>query len=474
MRVAVDIAAPTAAHQRRRQIFAIVLLGQFVIVSSTAALNVALAAVQVDLGASAAQIQWIALVPQLAFAAVLVTSGRLGDMFGHRRLFLAGLAGLFGGAVLGATAQSPALLIVARLIMGVSGGLASPPALAFIQTLFVPAERAKAYSLLGMVGAGSYLAGQLIAGALIEIDLFELGWRHAFSINLIVGAAALALGAALIPRDMPGARQRLDLNGAALSATCAILLLYPLIRGASAGWDTISIAMVCVAPLAGAAFVLHERRLTRALADPLVDLRLFRLPKFGRGLGAIIALNTMSYAPFYLIVLTLQFGYHFTPLSTAMATAASPVGAVWGARLSARRAHLPVSADFRLGAAMMAGGAATAMIVMRLSGLALDALYLIVPMFVIGASTGLIGATATRLTMTNVPPEQAGSASSVLQTAQQFMMAVVIAAGGAMFFALVRGEGPQGFFPAMAITMTTFLSAAAIIGVVASTAGRGR
>ena len=451
---------------RRNLIFTVVLLGQFVIISSTASLNVALAGVRTGLGATASEIQWVAVIHQLGFAATLITGGRLGDMLGQRRAFLIGMSGLFLGSLAAALAPSPEALIAARLLTGVSGGIASPPTLAFIQTIFPPAERPRAYGTLGMVGAASYLAGQLISGGLVQLDLFGMGWRLAFAVNILVGALGLWAAFATLPPTRPDRRQRLDLAGTALSAATAGLLLYPLITGSAGGWTPLTAAMFCAGPVAGWLFLRHERRLTAREGDPLLDQRLFAVPSFATGLGATIALNMMSFAPFYLVTLALQFGYHFEPFQTAVATTASPIGAVWGARLSGRRAHRPVGSDFWLGAAMMAGGAGATIAIIGTMGDALNAAWLIVPMFFIGASTGLIGASATRLALSHVPQEMAGSASSVLQAAQQFMMSVVMAAGGAMFFALVSGEGPKGHFAAMALTMIAFLTGAALTAIV--------
>jgi MFS family permease len=220
------------------------------------------AQIQQDLQASYPALQWTAAGYTLTFALVLITAGRLGDIFGRKRLFLIGVAGFTAAS---AAAQSPAMLIGSRVLQGAMAAMIIPQILSIIQANFVPGERATAFAAYGAAAGLANVSGPLVAGLLIQADLFGLGWRSIFLINLPVGVALLIAAAMLVGESKAPSALRLDLVGVAIVSVGLLLVLYPLVQGRELGWPAWSF----VALTAGARIiVLWERRKTRRDGSP--------------------------------------------------------------------------------------------------------------------------------------------------------------------------------------------------------------
>src|ERR1700744_2025056 len=198
--------------------------------------NVALPTIRRDLGASATQLEWVVSAYMLAFAAVLITAGSLGDLFGRKRLFLAGIA-VFGLASLGAgLSQSAAELIAARVVQGAAAAVMTPQLLATFRTMFTGRERGQAFGIYGAVLGMASAVGLILGGALTSADLFGWGWRSVFFVNIPIALASLAGSL----RAMPGTRERsggrIDISWAILLTGALVAVTYPLLEGRSLGW----------------------------------------------------------------------------------------------------------------------------------------------------------------------------------------------------------------------------------------------
>jgi MFS family permease len=219
---------------------AVILCGTFVYVVDFFVVNVALPSIQRSLGAGPAAIEWIVAGYGLTSAAFLVTGGRLGDIYGRRRLFCVGLATFTVTSALCAAAPDAGFLVAARLAQGVGAAIMAPNVLSILGTTYTGPARVKAISVYGMVMGIAAVGGQLLGGVLIAANLAGLGWRVIFWINVPIGIAALALARRLVPESRAAAGStgpgRLDLRGAALSTAALVAIILPLLDGREQGW----------------------------------------------------------------------------------------------------------------------------------------------------------------------------------------------------------------------------------------------
>ncbi|NUS08250.1 MAG: MFS transporter, partial [Nonomuraea sp.] len=208
----------------------VVLFGSFMDLLDATIVTVAAPAFARDLGAGDAQIQWTVAAYTLALGAGLITGGRLGDQYGRKRLFMIGLAGFMVTSALCALAVDPGTLIGMRAVQGLTAGIMVPQVFGIIRASFAPGERAKAFGAYGAVQGLASVAGPLLGGLLVDADLFGLGWRTIFWINVPFSILALVVGAKVLPESRAASTARLDLPGAILAATGILLLLLPIIQ----------------------------------------------------------------------------------------------------------------------------------------------------------------------------------------------------------------------------------------------------
>src|ERR1700689_3497369 len=224
-------AAGEGADPRRWLTLVILLLAAFMNLLDVSIVNIAIPSIQRDLHASYADVQWALAGYTLAYALVLITGGRLGDILGRKRLFLAGVIGFTVLSALCGAAQSPGMLIACRVVQGAMGAIMIPQVLSVIQVIFPPAERIKALAGFGITAGLGTVSGPLLGGLLIQHNLFGLGWRPIFLINVPVGIIAIAASAVLVGESRAARRPRLDPGGVLLITAALLLLLYPLVQG---------------------------------------------------------------------------------------------------------------------------------------------------------------------------------------------------------------------------------------------------
>lgn len=263
----------------------VVLLAAFMDFIDVTIVVIAAPVIQADLGASYAGVQWLLAGYTLPFGLLLVTGGRLGDLAGRKRVFLAGVLGFTLASAWCSLAGSIGMLIAARVAQGMAAGLMVPQVLATIQVSFPPAERPRAYGLYGAVAGLAFSAAPILGGLLLTQDLWGLSWRSVFLINLPVGVLAVAAGAVLLGESRAERRPRLDLGGVAIVTTGLLLVLYPLIQGNDLGWPAWTWLMTAAALPVLAAFVWYERHQERRGLLPLVPVSLLRRRSFGAGLA---------------------------------------------------------------------------------------------------------------------------------------------------------------------------------------------
>jgi EmrB/QacA subfamily drug resistance transporter len=434
--------APTAeqADPRRWVALAVVLSAAFMQLVDISIVNVAIPSVQRDLDASYAQVQWVLAGYQLAFAVTLITGGRLGDIFGRRRLFLLGMTGFTLASALCGLAQSPAMLIGSRVLQGLAGALMFPQVLSVIQVTFPPRERGTAFGIFGAIIGLATIMGPLVGGLLIQGDLLGLEWRPIFLVNVPIGVAALALAVRYLPESRAPRALRLDLAGVAIVTTGLLLLIYPLVQGRDLGWPLWTFLSMAAAVPVLVAFAVYERRKKAADGSPLVETDLFRQRAFLVGL-LISAIFFMGVGAFFLtFTIYLQIGLGFTALHAGLTTIPFAIGSASASAASVRLAPRLGRRILSVGSLLLALGMAAVIWTISRYGIGVHSWQLWPALLVCGLGMGSVVAPLVNIVLAGIQGQNAGSASGVLTTIQQIGGAVGVAVVGVIFFGLLSSH----------------------------------
>jgi EmrB/QacA subfamily drug resistance transporter len=304
---------------RRWLALPVLLTGAFLPILDFNVVNLALPAIRSDLRATSSEVQFVISAYAATYAVFLITGGRLGDLFGRRRMFLLGVAGFTTASLLCGIAWSPALLVGGRIVQGFTATLMAPQVLASIRVLFPAGEQGRALGFYGATFGLANICGQILGGILVSSHPFGFAWQAIFLINLPIGLLAFAGGLLFLSDSRPPQPQKLDSGGVVLLSLTLGLLVYPLVEGRESGWPAWIVAMLIAFPLALLAFVRFEARIARRGGDPLVALHLLRNGAFA--IGLVMALAFYMLSSFYLtFAVYLQNGLHETPLAAGIAT----------------------------------------------------------------------------------------------------------------------------------------------------------
>lgn len=424
---------------RRALALGVVLAAQFMAIFDQFVVNVALATIQRDLGATLADIQFVVAGYALAYAVLLVTGGRLGDLFGRKRLFLAGVAGFTVASALCGAATSPGALVAFRLLQGLAAAIMTPQVLAILQTTFTGRARDTAYGAFGAVNGLGGIVGQSVGGLLVRADLFGLGWRTAFLVNIPVGIAAVILAWRLLPESRSTTARGLDLGGVAIGSAGLLLLVFPLVAGAEAGWPPWAWACLALALPVLALFVWFEGRVRARGGAPLMDPALFRVPTFRIGNLARFMIFAANGGYFLILALTLQIGLHFSPFEAGATFFPDAIGFFIAATLTPRLVRRFDVRLLNIGTGMKCIGLMGVIATVWLAGDALSGWHLAPTLFVQGFGTGLTAAPLISFILAGVRNDEVGAASGVLNTMQQVATAFGVALTGVLFAALLGG-----------------------------------
>ncbi|WP_119728085.1 MFS transporter [Thermomonospora amylolytica] len=430
---------PRAADPRRWAALGIVLLGVFMDLVDITIVLVAAPAIQADLGAGHAGIQWVVAAYALGLGLLLITGGRLGDLFGRKRMFLIGVAGFTGASAACGLAQGIGMLIAARAVQGAAAAMMVPQALSTIQVAFPVAERPKAFGIYGAVNGVAAAAAPIVGGLLVGDD--PAAWRSVFWVNVPIGIAAFIGAAALMRESRAERRPRLDVPGVAIVTLGLLLALYPLVQGSELGWPWWGWAMMAAAVPVLAAFAYAQTRRERAGGMPLVPMSLLRRRSFAAGMVIVVAVFSSISALFLVLTWQLQQGHGFSALRTGLTFLAWPVGL---AVTSGTAVRFAATAGRRLVAV------GTVLLVLAMSALiatieladGLSAWHLVPGLLLGGVGFGLVAPILVNIGLSDVPEEDAGAASGVANTAVQVSSAAGIAVIGALFTAFLD-HGPD-------------------------------
>lgn len=434
-----------AVGDRRRWIaLAVVMTAAFMDLVDVTIVNIAIPSIEGDLGASFGAIQWITAGYALAFAAGLITGGRLGDIYGRKRLFLVGIAAFTAASALCGFAPNAETLVAARLLQGASAAMMVPQVLSIVHVTFPAHERGKVFGLFGAVVGLGAVSGPLLGALLTQWNLFGLEWRPIFLINLPVGIAGFLLGRTYITESRAAKALRLDLVGVALITLGLLMLIYPLTRGRELDWPLWGhLCMVGSLPVFGA-FVLYERRKARRDGSPLVELALFRVKSFAAGIAVQLTFGIVLGIFFLVWTLYMQIGLGWSPLKAGVTGVPFSVAVSVAAGLSVQ---LLVP---RFGRKVLQAGAATMALGLLLYiweagryGTAIEPWQMVLPLVVMGLGMGLIVAPLTDAVLSEVPREHAGSASGLINTTTQMGNALGLGLVSVVFFGTVDEAHPS-------------------------------
>ncbi len=419
---------PTRPAAGRWSVLAVLCIANFLVLLDTTIVNTAVPDIMSTLSAGVDDVLWVLDSYLIAFAALLILFGRLGDRCGPRALFVVGLGVFTATSVLCALSTDTTVLIAGRVGQGIGSAMVLPQALVLIAATFPPNARGTAFGLFTAVAGVAAVSGPLVGGLLIT----AFGWRWVFLLNIPIGILGLVLAVRLLPEARSGRRHRFDVTGAALAATGLLALVYGLVERAAPGWYLVAAVVL-------GAFLWWERR----HPEPLVPFTLFRDPAYR--VCTVITFVTAFALSGFLLAFVVETQQHrgMSPLMSGAAAlpwtlALSAVAPIAG-RLADR---IPARALLSVSLAVHAAGVTAFMATGSL----------LVPLLVVGIGQGAAIAPTTTIAMRRIPPELAGAASGVLNTARQVGAAV----GAAVVGGLVHND------TALVVVSVTLLMAAVL------------
>ncbi|MEU2712224.1 MFS transporter [Streptomyces sp. NPDC007205] len=438
-------ADPTAGDRpldpRRWAALLVLLVSAFLDLLDGTIANVAAPSMQRELGAGYSAIQWVLVGYQLAFALTLILGGRLGDIYGRKKMFLVGVAGFTLCSLAAGIAQEPWQLVVARVIQGASSGVMVPQVLSIIHVTFNDKERGTAFALHGLVGGLAATLGLALGGLLVEWNLFGLDWRLVFLVNVPVGLVGLAYGAKVITESKAPQALRLDIRGVVLLTVGFVMLVFPLLQGRELDWPVLGFVSMGASVLVLLGFVAWQRAKTRRDGSPLVELGLFRTRSYSAGLGV----NLIFYAGMGMFTigwtLYMQVGQGWSPMRAGLTSLPFCVGAF----LTATSSVMILVPKFgrkamQVGAVVLMIGLGTYIWVAGKYGHDVTSWKIAIPLFLVGLGFGTVATPLPLIVTSEVPHEHAGSASGVVNTNTQLGFAIGGALISVVFFGGIVGN----------------------------------
>lgn len=397
--------------------------------------NVTLPSIERSLGASAGEQQWMVAAYGLALAIGLMTGARLGDIHGRKRLFVIGLTCFVLASTLCGVAQNPEMLIVSRALQGFSSAMMIPQVLSSIQVMYRPSERGSAMAGFSALAGVASVSGPILGAVLTDADLFGLGWRSIFLVNVPVGIFAVMMAIRLVPESFAPNRPTLDIPGVLVLAIGLMAILYPLMMGQEKDWPAWTFISIAVGLVILAGFILLQRREAQAGGEPLVDLSLFSIRSYASGVFTIFVFF-MAMAGYFLVqTIYMQEGMEFSILRAGLTMIPFSIGVSLFAGLSAAKlVGIMGRKVLQIGPIVMGFGLLLTLFIFDRNGLDTSSWVLAPGLFIAGAGMGMVVAPIGIFVLSEVPVSKAGPASGLYNTLQQLAGAVGVAIIGTIFF----------------------------------------
>lgn len=420
----------------------ILLLAGFMTILDLFIVNVAIPSIQGDLGADFSQIAFVVAGYELGFGVLLITGGRLGDRFGRRRLFIVGMAGFTITSALCGLAVNPDMLIISRVLQGLTAAMMQPQIYSSIRVNFSGRERGIAFSLLGMVLGLAAIAGQVLGGVIVELDVGGLGWRMIFLINIPIGIFSI-LAARFIPESHAPEKPLLDWAGTVIVSLGLFLFLIPLIESQNHGWTMWSVLSLAASALLLFGFWRHQERRRLLDQQPLIDTMLLRQTRFTMGGCLVLLIYSTSSVFFLTYALLVQTGLGLSPLSAGLLFVPCSIGFTIASIAAPRLVERFGTKTILSGAIFYTLSFVVLIIQLWQAGGQLVASDLIMALVFVGIGQGLVMTPLLNLVLGFVEESKAGMASGIISTLQQVGAAVGLAATSILFGGII-GETDGG------------------------------
>jgi EmrB/QacA subfamily drug resistance transporter len=438
--------ASKLTHRERTVALTIVALAFVMDLLDNTIVNIAIPSIRENLGASYATIQWLIAGYALSFAVLLITGGRMGDVFGYKKLFMWGVGGFTLASLLSGLAWNSEVLIAARLLQGGMAALMVPQVMSLMQIMFKPSERGGVMGIFGALAGVAASLGPVIGGILIHFNIAGLDWRPIFLINVPVGIFALFMAAKYLPDGKSPHPLKLDIVGTILIVVAMFLFVFPLIEGRDYDWPAWCFAMMAAAvPMLGM-FVWWQSIKDKKDGSPLVVPALMKTRTFITGLIVNIIFEGAMIGFFLPFTLILQVGLGYEVIKAALTGIPTAVGisvvmAVFGQKLIPKLGRYTMT----LGTVIMAIGLGLIYFFVHWHGLNTTPWEFIPGLLVTGAGMALIMSPMFSVVLTDVDSKHAGSASGVLNAVQQLGGAIGTALIGVFFFGQLVTSAPASF-----------------------------
>lgn len=427
----------------RWYVFAVMLAGEVMDVLDSTIVNVAGPSLKAELHATPVDLQWTIGGYTLAMGAALIIGGRLGDMFGRRRMFLFAMAGFALTSLICATAPTAATLIMARFIQGIAGALLLPQGFALLKDVFAADELPKALSIFGPVMGAAAIAGPVIGGGIIQADILGLGWRAVFGLNVPICLAAFVVAWRVLPRLQKAALQKgMDIIGAVLMAAASGFLVLTLVNGQAAGWVGKNWLYLSLSVIGAAAFVFWQRLRAVKRLPALVEPSLFAKPSFSAGIVGMALFFSAFIGTQLVFTLFLQLGHGFSAGQAGLAGVPFAIASFIGSGLAGAllleklgRSVLQFGAVLQLGAIIW--------LVLALSAVPFSFRQIMPALVLMGTGEGLIVASLISIVISAAEDHEVGSGSGLLAAVQAIASAAGIAAFGGLFFSFLDQGNPS-------------------------------
>lgn len=430
----------SAAVPTRWLALAVLLTGAFLPILDFTIVNLALPSIRQSLGANSAQVQFVISAYAATYAVMLITGGRLGDLFGRKRMFLIGVAGFSVASLLCGFAASPTALILGRILQALMATVMAPQVLASIRILFPGPEQTRALALYGATFGLANICGQLLGGFLVYAHPYGYSWQSIFFINIPIGIVAFVGAVFFVKESRSIHARKLDFIGAILLSVALGCLVYPLIEGRELGWPRWMIGMVCLCIISLLGFIQYEKHLSSKGLDPLVEFALFRNRRFS--LGILMGLVFYMLSAFYLTFsLYLQAGLHNTPLQAGVAMLPFAVSFFFSSVASALDTRKLKSYVLPAGFALQVIGFGIVALCARYQLRGIEG-----GLACAGIGFGIVMPRIIKVVIGDIDERHAGLASGMVMTALQIGSALGIAiVGGFFYISLGAGTGLQAY-----------------------------
>jgi EmrB/QacA subfamily drug resistance transporter len=449
-----DTAPP--AYRWRWIVLAIVLVAEIMDLLDSTVITIAAPTVRRELGGGTSTMQWWAAGYTLAFGVLMIVGGRLGDIYGRRRVFIVGIVGFTLASTACALAPSPDALIAFRVLQGGFGALLIPQGLGVIKTVFPPKEMGGAFAAFGPVMGLAAIAGPILAGWLVTADLLGTGWRMIFLINVPLGLVGLAGALRFMPESRSSTALRLDPLGVLLISAASLCLIYPLVQGRELGWPAWTFALMAAGLALLGVFAVTERR---SHGSPMIAPSLLRNRAYTSGLLVGLAFFAGFAGLVMVTSLFFQLGLHFSPEHAGLTLIPLSVGTAITAGGS--YALMP-----RFGRAVLQGG--VLIVVAGLGALAWTVTHwggdvtswqMAPANLVIGLGLGFVFGPLFNVILAGVSDDEVGSASGTLNAIQQLGNSIGVAVLATIFFSLLD----HGHASPAAMTTTVLIAAGLLL-----------